>query len=108
MGKLNFGAAIHRVLRLELTDAAFVNGQNEPGDTLSQAISGLLEQLRSAPSIVRLAYNQKDEPEDLIKSRLKVVRKQLESLWDEEGCCYTLVFEEEIFQRYLQNKGGDK
>lgn len=108
MGKLNFGAAIHRVVRLELSDAAFVADQNEPGAELYQAISGLLEQLRVAPSVIRLAYNQKGEPEDLIKSRLRVVRNQLETLWDEQGCCYTLIFEEEIFQRHLQNEGGNK
>ena len=65
-------------------------------------------QLRQAPSVVRLAYSRSGEDDNLIKSRLKVIRKQLEELWAEQGCCYTLVFEEEIFERRLQNEGGGK
>lgn len=108
MGKLNFGAAIHRVVRLELTDAAFIPDQHEPAEELTQAIIDLPEQLRVAPSIIRLAYNQQVESKDFIKARLKEVRKRIEKLWEEQGCCYALVFEEEIFQRNLQGKGGDK
>lgn len=108
MGKLNFGAAIHRVIRLEMTDAAFITDQNEPGQGLSQAIINLPEQLRVAPSVIRLAYNQKNNAKGLINSRLKEVRNQIEKLWEEQGCCYTLVFEEEVFQRALQNEGGNK
>lgn len=108
MGKLNFGAAIHRVVRFEITGAAFVEDANQPVKELSQAIIDLLEQLREAPSIIRLAYHQQGESQDLIKARLQEVRKQIESLWEDQGCCYTLGFEEEIFQRDLQSKGGEK
>ncbi|SEA71803.1 conserved repeat domain-containing protein [Desulfuromusa kysingii] len=108
MAKLNFGAAIHRVVRFEMTNAAFDAASNAPTEELMQAITALPEQLRAAPSIIRLAYNQQGESPGLIKSRLSEVRKQIESLWEAQGCCYTLVFEEEIFQRDLQVKGGEK
>jgi len=108
LGKLNFGAAIYRVVRLEMGAAAFKEGRDDPGDELSQALVALPEQLRVAPSVVRLAYNQNGETADLIKSRLKNVREQLETLWDEQGCCYSLMFEEEIFQRHLQQQEGQK
>lgn len=108
MGKLNFGATIHRVIRLDMNAAAFVAGQPDPGTELSQALESLLEQLRSAPSVIRLAYRQQAETDGLIKKRLEKVRKFIEDLWDEQGCCYDLVFEEEVFQRDLQDNGGAK
>jgi hypothetical protein len=91
-----------------MTDAAFLLDQNEPAQELTQAIIDLPEQLRVAPSVIRLAYNQQAESKDFIRSRLKEVRKRIETQWEEQGCCYALVFEEEIFQRNLQSKGGDK
>ncbi len=108
MSKLNFGAAIHRVVRLELTDAAFVTQQSDPSPEFTQALDTLPEQLRAAPSVIRLAYNRKNETDDLIEDRLEMVRKRIEKLWEEQGCCYDLVFEEEIFQRNLETEGGAK
>jgi len=108
LGKLNFGVAIHRVVRFELTAAAFIDGEDKPTEDLFKAIRTLPEQLRAAPSIIRLAYNRQGEEKDLIAARLTAVRRQLETLWEEQGCCYTLVFEEEVFQRDLRNEGGNK
>lgn len=106
LAKLNFGAAIHRVVRVELRDEAFVSGQAEPQEALAQAIHSLPETLRAAPSIVRLAYQGGGENADLVKRRLKRIRKQLEKLWKEQGCCYALQFEEEIFDQSPARKGG--
>ncbi len=32
----------------------------------------------------------------------------MEELWKAQGCCYTLVFEEEVFERVANKKGGAK
>ncbi|MBI5329154.1 MAG: DUF11 domain-containing protein [Betaproteobacteria bacterium] len=94
--KLNFGAAIHHVIRLELTDAAFVADEDAPAATLKQALDGLPDVLRKNPSVIRLAYLKGAGNEELTKARLKAVRKLIEQSWKELGCCYTLQFEEEI------------
>ncbi|MEW6677640.1 MAG: SdrD B-like domain-containing protein [Pseudomonadota bacterium] len=106
--KLNFGAAIHRVVRLELTDAAFPAGQAEPGAALMRALEALPETLRQKPSVVRLAYQKGADSQDLAKARMKSVRQGLEQRWKAQGCCYTLQFEEEIFERTPVKKGGAK
>jgi uncharacterized repeat protein (TIGR01451 family) len=108
MGKLNFGAAIHRILRLEMTNDAFQPDSNQVTDEMSKALEQLPKQLREAPSVIRLAYNKNIEDEHLIRKRLKQVRRQLEQLWSDQGNCYDLSFEEEIFQRSINNAGGAK
>ncbi len=102
MVKLNFGAAIHRVVRLELSDAAFQAGKADPAAALAGALDKLPETLRAKPSVVRLAYQSGKEGGDLAKARLRAVRERLEELWKAQGCCYTLVFEEEIFERAVR------
>lgn len=106
--KLNFGAAIHRVVRLELTDAAFLAGKPDPATALASALDKLPETLRVKPSVVRLAYQAGKADGDLARERLRAVRERLEELWKARGCCYTLVFEEEIFERAATRKGGAK
>lgn len=108
LSKINFGAAIYRVVRVELTDEAFAAGTTELQETLTQAITNLPETLRTAPSVVRLAYQNGGESMDLVKRRLKTIRTQLEKLWKQQGCCYALQFEEEVFDRAPAKKGGAK
>lgn len=108
LNKLNFGAAIHRVFRLELTGEAFNSNEASMTASLADAVAALPEKLRGEPSIVRLAYNATGENEKLVRSRLQQVRTTLEKLWKESGCCYALAFEEEIFERKTNKKGGVK
>lgn len=102
--KLNFGAAIHRVVRLDLSAAAFQD--QDLGAHLVQALDRLPATLREKPSVVRLAYRTAGESEKQAKSRLRTVREYLERLWKESGCCYSLQFEEEIFESVLRKQGG--
>jgi uncharacterized repeat protein (TIGR01451 family) len=106
--KLNFGASIHRVIRIELSDSAFVAGKAEAAEALAEALLKLPETLRGKPSVVRLAYRKGGEEPALMQDRLRSVRQRLEELWQAQGCCYTLVFEEEIFERAVNKKGGAK
>jgi uncharacterized repeat protein (TIGR01451 family) len=108
MSKLNFGAAIHRVFRVELSRAAFKGNTSEMTDSLAKAVAALPEKLRGQVSVVRLAYDASAEDEKLVRSRLKQVRTTLEKLWKKSGCCYALSFEEEIFERQANKKGGVK
>lgn len=108
LNKLNFGAAIHRVFRVELTNDAFKANEAAMTDSLEAAVAALPEKLRGEPSVVRLAYDASGEDEKLVRNRLKQVRTALEKLWKESGCCYALSFEEEIFERKANKKGGVK
>jgi hypothetical protein len=104
--KLNFGAAIHRVVRLELSDAAFLKDSAEPDAALARALDRLPASLREKPSVLRLAYRRAGEGDARIQARLRTVRQRLERLWKDSGCCYSLQFEEEIFERAVNRKGG--
>ena len=104
--KLNFGAAIHRVIRLEVNNEAFIEDSSKIGEELMMQLGRFPEILREAPSVIRLAYAVTDEPDRLVRTRLKRLRQQIEEDWDDTGCCYSLTFEEEIFSRHLQHKGG--
>jgi len=112
--KLNFGASIHRVIRIELSNSAFVAGKPEASAALAAALEKLPETRRGKPSVVRLAYGKTGkadkggEEAGLIQDRLRSVRARLEELWKAQGCCYTLVFEEEVFERVANKKGGAK
>jgi uncharacterized repeat protein (TIGR01451 family) len=104
--KLNFGAAIHRVVRLELSDAAFLKDSADPDAALARALDRLPASLREKPSVLRLAYRRAGEGDARIQARLRTVRQRLERLWKDSGCCYSLQFEEEIFERAVNRKGG--
>ncbi|NOT15130.1 MAG: DUF11 domain-containing protein [Methylotenera sp.] len=108
LNKLNFGAAIHRVFRVELSNEAFKANESMMTDSLAAAVAALPEKLRGQVSVVRLAYDASGEDEKLVRNRLKQVRTTLEKLWKKSGCCYALSFEEEIFERKANEKGGVK
>lgn len=96
MVKLNFGAAIHRVVRLDLTSAAF-NQQHELLPEYSSQMHQLLPLLHEEPSILRIAY-QLDFKEEIksAQSRIDRVRQWIKQHWEEQDCCYDLLIEEEV------------
>jgi len=68
--KLNFGASISRVVRIDLNSKAFVNGSIEPSKAFSNAFGRLIKKLSQEPSVLRLSY-QGGDLEVLMTSRLK-------------------------------------
>jgi uncharacterized repeat protein (TIGR01451 family) len=92
--KLNFGATIHRVVRIELTDAAFVPGKEDLLPEWQKKIEALPRQLTDKPSLIRLAYPPGGDP-DLTKKRIDALKKQIEKRWQDLNCCYRLVIETE-------------
>jgi len=98
ISKLNFGAGIHRVVRLDLANAAFVSGEVEFAEQYLQRLDSLIKMLRESPSVLRLAYLMASGEEvDSASARLDYVDKLLKSRWQElEDCCYDLQLEKEI------------
>lgn len=85
MSKINFGATVHKVFRIELDARAF-----DDGDALQQAwvprLRALVPQLAERPTVVRLAYRLAvGEDEGAATRRLEAVRAQLTGLYREEG-----------------------
>jgi len=99
MVKLNFGATVHRVVRLDLNAAAFVEGQDALLPEWEQALPKLRERLAERPSILRLAYDPGGGGTELAKSRLDAVAGAMRKLWKQhaeeqkEEPAYPLVIE---------------
>jgi uncharacterized repeat protein (TIGR01451 family) len=98
MVKLNFGATIHRVVRIELADAAFEAGEGE-GTALRpewhSQIDTMIEQLKTRPSIVRIAYQRGSETEEQAAKRVAALHDDIRKRWSKLDGMYTLVIETE-------------
>ena len=102
--RLNFGASLHRVVRLDL------NGEAFDGEVLREAFEqqfeGLIATLAERPSVLRLAYAAQGESADLIKDRVAQVRRRLQDRWNDERGRYRLVIEEETVVLSTPHEGG--
>ncbi len=98
MTKMNFGATIHRVVRIDVNDAAFEKGSSNLREEWQKKIQSLEKILHERPTVVRLAYRMNTEPKSLAKKRIKGMREMLKSLWKKGKNCPPLVFEEEIIE----------
>ncbi len=94
ISKLNFGAAIHRIVRIELNDGAFAGETLRP--EIAQRLEALVHSLKDEASIIRLAYQAANEPDASIELRINDAHIRLESLWKADDCKYPLRIEEEI------------
>ncbi len=97
--KIDFGASIHRVVAIDLSDAAFEPGKTEIRVQWRPRIDLLLSELRKAPSVLRLSYVADTEDEALVEQRLQAVKRQLTEAWDAKKDGYVLAIEPEVFWR---------
>ena len=94
--KANFGASIHRVVRLDLNSAAFT-ADNTLTELYQARLPEVLTLLYAEPSILRIAYRMPVEGEVKdARKRVSHVRDWFKSQWEPEECCYDLQVEEEI------------
>ncbi len=108
--RMNFGASIHRVVGLDVADAVFEPGTDVVRQQWRHRVGMLIEELRKAPSTLRLSYVGDLEPEPLVQQRLALLREQIEQAWRADGGGYELVVEEEIHWRLGRpvSQGGEK
>jgi len=97
--RMNFGASIHRVVGLDIADAAFEPGTVELREQWRPRINLLLEELQKAPAVLRLSYLADIEDEALVDRRLDKLKNDVMVAWQQLNCCYELVVEPEIFWR---------
>ncbi|QYM72431.1 DUF11 domain-containing protein [Pseudochrobactrum sp. Wa41.01b-1] len=96
MTKLNFGASISRVVRLDLQDAAFEANRVELKKQWADNLPQLVEVLKQEISVLRLSYKMAGNEQSLAKQRMKHVRKQIADLWKRKGDNYPLEIETRV------------
>ena len=99
MLRFSFGAAIHRVVRLDIADGAFEPDTTKIRMQWTHRIDQLLEELRKEPSVLRLSYLGDVEPKGMALERLEALKKEIASRWKQSGAGYRLTIETEMFWR---------
>jgi uncharacterized repeat protein (TIGR01451 family) len=94
VSKLNFGATIHRVVRIEVNDAAYEGDALRP--QVDARLDALVESLKDQASIVRLAYEAGTESDAQVSARLRALKSAVTVLWKAKDCRYPLRIEEDI------------
>jgi uncharacterized repeat protein (TIGR01451 family) len=97
--RFNFGASIHRVVAIDLADAAFEPGGTEIRIQWRPRLDLLIEELRKAPAVLRLSYVADVEDAALVDRRVEAVKQQVTGKWEALNCCYLLTIEPEVFWR---------
>jgi hypothetical protein len=95
----NFGATVHRVVTLDLADGVFEPNSTEMRAQWAPRLGLLIQELRKAPSVLRLTYLADVEPESIVKARLKALKNRLKQHWKEINR-YQLSIETEVFWRH--------
>jgi len=102
--RLNFGASLHRVVRVDLNAEAF-EGTDLRAE-FEQQFETLLVTLAERPSVLRLAYASRGEDADLVRDRIAKVRRMIRDRWNDQGDRYRLVVEEETVISSTSQDGG--
>jgi hypothetical protein len=97
--KFNFGASLHRVIGLDLADAAFEPGTTEIRAQWRPRMELLMKELQKAPAILRLSYLADVENERLVQRRMEAVKAEIATRWQSVKAGYELVIEPEVFWR---------
>ena len=77
--KLDFGAALLRVVRLDVTAAVFAGDEIAPD--YQPKVTALIASLESTPSVLRIAYAARGEEGRLITRRITALRHLIERDW---------------------------
>jgi len=99
MIKFNFGAAIHRVIRLDIADPVFEKGAVEIRPQWKPRLQLLLNELNKGPAILRISYLADIERSGLVDDRIDAIKQAIMKLREQQDCCSTLTIETEIFWR---------
>jgi uncharacterized repeat protein (TIGR01451 family) len=99
MLRFNFGATIHRVVRIDIADGVFEPDSSEMRLQWKPRIAMLIEELHKAPSVLRLSYLADVEDKRLVKKRMAELKKEIGRRWKTSHGQYRLTIETEIFWR---------
>jgi uncharacterized repeat protein (TIGR01451 family) len=99
MIRFNFGATIHRVVRIDIADGVFEPNTTELRMQWTPKIAQLLKELKKSPSVLRLSYLGDVENKGLVKERLEALKKKITKQWKQSDGGYRLTIETEVFWR---------
>jgi hypothetical protein len=99
MIRFNFGATIHRVVRIDIADGVFEPNTTELRMQWTPKITQLIEELKKTPSVLRLSYLGDVENKGLVKERLEALKKKITKQWKQSDGGYRLTIETEVFWR---------
>ncbi len=108
MAKLNFGASVHRVVRIDMTDDAFIADKVDLKPEWEQQLELLPEHLTAGPSVVRFAYTVQSDGADLARKRLEALIETLEDDWSAMDCCHEIMIEQELVIPSSDAKKGNE
>ena len=94
--KLNFGATLGRVVRLDIEDGAFEAGTTTLKPEWANGIAELVRTLSEKPSTLRLTYKATGETSALATNRVAALKKLIAKRWKQDGADYALQIETEI------------
>ncbi|WPZ13361.1 hypothetical protein T8J41_14515 [Nitratireductor rhodophyticola] len=97
--EFQFGASIGRVVRLDLTDAAFVQGAQQLRPEWETQIAQMIALLDKEPSVLRLVYAEGGEGKRLAKKRINALRKLIAREWRGVGRRYRLEIEARVLTK---------
>src|SRR5206468_12478018 len=80
--RIDFGASIHHVVAIDLSDAAFEPGSTDLRVQWRPRLDLLLQELRKAPAILRLSYVADTEDAALVERRMSAIKRQATDAWD--------------------------
>jgi len=95
--RFEFGASIHRVVSLDLSDAVFEPGTTEMRLQWRPRLDLLIAELRKARSVLHLSYLADVEDKQLVDRRLEALDRGITDAWRALNCCYELTIEREVY-----------
>jgi large repetitive protein len=99
--RVNFGAAMMQVVRIDMDAAAFTDASLSPA--LDQALLDLVPTLEAKPSVVRLAYTLRaGETRQMAQDRVRAAARRLEDIWDDKPDRCRLIVETEVLSGAVQ------
>jgi uncharacterized repeat protein (TIGR01451 family) len=105
ISKVNFGASITRVVRLDVNGKVFASGSNELGEGWQQGLQDLVGRLDEEQSTLRITYYRETESEALAKTRIAALKKAILQIWRRREGRYDLPIETRVIKGY---KGAAK
>ncbi|MGD8808908.1 MAG: hypothetical protein PVG24_04850, partial [Gammaproteobacteria bacterium] len=96
--RFNFGASIHRVIGIDLSDPIFEVGSSDIRPQWRGRLDLLMDQLQAAPAVLRISYLADLEEPRLVEDRLDAFEDEIRARWRDTGD-YELEIEPEVFWR---------
>jgi large repetitive protein len=86
-------------VRIDIADGVFEPDSTELRLQWTPRLALLLEELKKAPSVLRLSYLGDVERESLVRQRLVGLKKEISKEWKSSNAGYRLAIETEVFWR---------